>query len=150
MDMSGDERGAEFTLEARSDRFDTADDRWLRQAGDLYSGLREEGVDVRHEAVAVAGAKGDLSTIILALGSAGAFTTFVQSLKAWLGRDKTRSLSVEWTLNGQTESVTLRGDNSDQEALHRIADAAASRIGSVPWLEPRDAQSSSNAAQTET
>jgi Effector Associated Constant Component 1 len=131
----------DLVLEPRSNRFDPADDRWRAQVGDLYTGLDEEVGGVRREVEHVPGAKGTVDTVILALGSAGAFTAAVEFLRAWLTRDRSRRLDVSWDVDGRTERVTVSGEAVDTQAIDRIAEAVAVRIGEKPWPTPDTARS---------
>jgi hypothetical protein len=126
----------DLVLEPHSDRFDPADDRWRAQVSDLYAGLDQEVGGIRREAQRVPGAKGTIDTVILALGSAGAFTTMVEVLRAWLTRDRSRRLDVSWDVDGRAERVTVSGDAVDMKAIDRIAEAVAVRIGEKPWPSP--------------
>jgi hypothetical protein len=126
----------DLVLEPHSDRFDPADDRWHTQVSDLYAGLDGEVGGVRRETERVPGAKGSVDTVILALGSAGAFTAAVEFLRAWLSRDRSRRLDVSWDVDGRTERVTVSGDAVDTKAIDRIAEAVAVRIGEKPWPSP--------------
>jgi len=119
----------ELRIEPGTGRFDPDDDRWRTQVSQLYSGLRDEaGGEVRHHHVGVEGTKGGIDTVILALGSAGAFTASVEYLRAWLGRDKSRSLDVTWSAEGQEHTVSIRGDGMDDASFQALAEAAAARI----------------------
>lgn len=101
---------AELVLEARTDKYDPQDDRWHDQVAELLSELNRGGGKVRQESESVAGKKGDVSTIILALGSAGAITAAVEIVRAWLARDQTRSLRVK------------RGDDVIELDANRLSD----------------------------
>lgn len=131
----------DLVIEPRSDRFDPADDRWRSQVSEFYRGLDGEVGGIRRQPERVEGAKGAVETVIVALGSAGAFTAAVEYLRAWLGRDRTRRLDVSWAVDGHTERVTVSGDAVDMEALNRIAEAFAVRFGERPWPSPPTAPS---------
>ena len=127
----------DLVLEPRTERFDPDDDRWRRQVSDLVNGLDAEVGGVRRKTERVAGAKGVAAdTVILALGSAGAFTAAVEFLRAWLTRDRSRRLDLSWEADGRTERVTVSGDAVDMTALNRVAEAFADRIGEKPWPSP--------------
>jgi hypothetical protein len=128
----------DLVLEPRSDRFDPDDDRWRAQVSDLYAGLDREIGGVRREPTRVEGTKGTVDTVILALGSAGAFTAAVEFIKAWLTRDRSRRLDVSWDVEGRTERVTVSGEAIDNAAIGRIAEAVAGRIGERPWPAPTE------------
>jgi Effector Associated Constant Component 1 len=117
----------ELVVEPRSQRFDEADSRWGEQVGALYRELRQELGDVRREREPVAGAKGATTDIILALGSSGAITAAVTMFKAWLARDKTRALELEWTEGGQSRKLSIRGTDVEEDTFDELVRAAASR-----------------------
>ena len=119
-------------LEPHSDRFDPDDDRWRSQVRDLYRDLTDEVGSLRREAQPAPGTKGAVDIVILALGSAGAFTATVECLRAWLSRDRSRRLDVAWEVDGRTERVTVSGDAIDNAAIERIAEAVAARIEETP------------------
>jgi hypothetical protein len=76
----------------RSDRYDEEDERWREQVADLVHELRVETDAMKVSRTPVPGTKGSVDELILTLGSAGVFTTAVDVLRAWLARDKTRSV----------------------------------------------------------
>ncbi len=121
-------RGFELQIEPVTSRFDPDDDRWRAQVSQLYSGLGDEVGGVRREHVSIPGAKGEIATVILSLGSAGAFTAMAEYLRAWLGRDKGRSLDVSWTEDGEEHKVSIRGEAMDNASFQALAEAAATRL----------------------
>lgn len=118
----------ELTIEPFTTRFHPDDERWRAQVSQLHSALADEIGGVRRHRVPVHGAKGGVETVILALGSAGAFTAAAEYLRAWLGRDKTRSLEVSWTADGHQHVVTIRGEAMDASSFRAVAEAAARRL----------------------
>jgi hypothetical protein len=122
----------ELAVEPRSDDYHPDDDRWRDQVAGLYSALHEQA-DVVQRGAAVAGTKGTLDTLVVALGSAGAFTATVECLRAWLSRDRSRSIDVRWDDNGTERFVTLSGDAIDVDSVREIAKAAAHRVGGPAW-----------------
>jgi len=121
----------ELRIDVGTDRFDPDDDRWRDQVAQLYSGLDDEVGGLRREHVSVPGAKGEVSNVILALGSAGAFTAMAEYLRAWLGRDKSRSVEVQWSEGTEQRSVSIRGDGMDSDSFQALAEAAAARLGTT-------------------
>ena len=113
-------------LTPHSDRFDPDDVRWATQVGTLWQALTEEAGTVRRDATQVPGKKGGAETIILALGSAGAITAMVEVVKAWLGRDRSRSLKITSVdAAGGRRTITVHGEQIDdatmREALKVLA-----------------------------
>lgn len=122
----------EFTIDPGSDDYHIDDERWRDQVAGLYSALREH-VYVAQRGHLVAGTKGGAEAIIIALGSAGAFTATVECFRAWLGRDRNRRIDVRWDENGVEHHVRLSGDAVDIDRVREIAKAAAHRVGGPLW-----------------
>ncbi len=122
----------EVIVEARSDDYAPDDDRWRDQATTLYQEVRAQ-VPTSVRGQLVAGSKGSVDDLIVALGSAGAFTALVDCVRAWLGRDRARRVDVRWDEGGQEHHVTFSGDAVDAETMHEIARAAAARVGGQAW-----------------
>ena len=61
----------EIEIAPGSDVFDAEDALWLQQVAGLVDELRQEEIPLRSESRPVPGEKGDIETIIAALGSAG-------------------------------------------------------------------------------
>ncbi|MFP5319336.1 MAG: effector-associated constant component EACC1 [Acidimicrobiia bacterium] len=125
----------ELVLEPQSGRYDPDDERWREQVGQFVDALRREVGGVRRERTAVEGTKGSVETLIVALGSAGAFTAAVEFFRSWIGRDKSRSLDICWTAEEGQCRVSIRGDAVDQTTLQVVAEAAARQLRTVqePW-----------------
>jgi Effector Associated Constant Component 1 len=123
----------ELVIEPKSERFEEADGRWREQVGAFYRELRSEVGDVRRESTPEAGTKGATTDIILALGSSGALTAAVTMFKAWLDRDKTRSLDIEWTDGDQRRTLSIRGTDVGEDSFAELVQAAGRReLGATP------------------
>jgi hypothetical protein len=122
----------EMAVVPHSADYQPDDDRWRDQVVGLVSELHRQ-VDVERRGAPVEGTKGSLDEVIVALGSAGAFTAMVECLRAWLGRDRSRRIDVRWDENGQQRYVTLTGDAIDLDSVREIAKAAAHRVGGPEW-----------------
>jgi Effector Associated Constant Component 1 len=116
----------ELAVEPRNELYDPGDDRWRDQVATLYTGLVAEVDTVQRERT-VAGAKGAVDQLIVALGSSGALTAAVECFRAWLGRDRARRIDVRWDENGTEHFVTLTGEAVDAETVREIAGALARR-----------------------
>jgi hypothetical protein len=118
----GVERTLEVAVEPHNEQYDPDDQRWRDQVATLYTGLHAEvgTVDRGH---ATEGAKGVIDQLVIALGSAGAFTAAVECLRAWLERDRYRSVDIKWDENGVARSVRLTGQAMDADAIREIAEA---------------------------
>ena len=132
--MSGHGAGGPFdvAVEPHNDKYDPDDEGWRDQVATLYTDLHAQ-VDTVQRGHPVEGAKGAIDQLIIALGSAGAFTAAVDCLRAWLGRDRDRRIDVRWDENGVERSVTLTGGAVDVETIREIAEAAVERAGGPSW-----------------
>lgn len=110
----------EIEITPGSETFESEDDRWLEQVAGLYDELREEGVAVREESRPVPGAKGDIVTVIAALGSAGAFTAAITVFQAWLSRERTRHIRIRMKVGEEVTEVDFTGD-TDSATMERLA-----------------------------
>ena len=138
MSSSGSDGTFEVAVEPRNDEYHTDDDRWRDQVATLYSELHAQ-VDTVRRGYPVEGSKGAVDQLVLALGSAGAFSAAVGCFRAWLRRDRGRRLDVRWEENGVEHFVTLTGDAVDAESVRMVAQAAARRVGEPAWpvgIEP--------------
>ncbi|WP_369173510.1 hypothetical protein AB5J49_38615 [Streptomyces sp. R28] len=114
-----------------TDRFDTDDERWLKQVADLMDALREDAGPVSQREIPEPDTKGASSEVILALGSTATLTAAVQCFRAWLKRDKSRSLTVTWTDDtGTQQTATVTGDRVDEASLQALAEAIGKRLSS--------------------
>jgi hypothetical protein len=109
----------EIEIKPESTSYESEDDRWLAQVGHLYDDLRDTGIPLREESRPAPGAKGDIATVIAALGSAGAFTAAVAVFKAWLSRERTRRLKIRWNAGGEPREISITAD-TDDATLERI------------------------------
>jgi hypothetical protein len=112
-----------------SSRFDAGHPGWQDQVAALYALLDQETSAVSVRSAPRPGAKGTADTVILALGSSGALTAAVACFRAWLSRDKSRTLTLSWTDGqGAERRVTLAGDNIDQATLSSLAESIGERL----------------------
>lgn len=139
MSGSGADGLFEVAVEPQNDQYDPDDDRWRDQVATLHTDLHAQ-VDMVRRGYPVEGTKGAIDQLIIALGSAGAFSAAVDCLRAWLGRDRDRRINVRWDENGAERSVTLTGEAVDVETIREIAKAAVDRVGGPSW--PADTEPS--------
>jgi hypothetical protein len=115
-------------LRPRSDRFSPDHPNWSAQVTTLWEGLEETAGTVRRELAPVPGRKGGGETIILALGSAGAISAMVEVIKAWLSRDRSRSLEITSHVEGHgRRTITIHGEQVSDAA---IREAVQGLVGS--------------------
>lgn len=117
------EAGFELRIEPGSEKFDANDDRWLQQVNTLSSDLQAEIGSVRTEREAVAGHKGGVEALILALGSAGAFTAAIEIFKAWLSRSPDRVLTLTVVRDGKEHQVSVSGKGMSEDTVKELMQA---------------------------
>ena len=116
----------ELRIEPSSEKFGPNDSNWMGQVEALYSDLQLEVGKVGKRVEPVEGHKGGMGAIILALGSAGAFTAAVQMFQAWLGRDRTRGLTLSILKDGKEHTVSVSGTGMDEAAIKDLMEAGLS------------------------
>ena len=126
-------RELELVIEPRSEEYSPDDDRWRAQVVSLRQELQAQ-VDTTEHGRLVPGTKGTIAELVVALGSAGAFTAMVDCFRAWLSRDKHRRIDVRWDEDGVERYVTFTGDAVDADTVREVARAAAARVGGQQWL----------------
>ena len=109
----------EMRLEPGTERFDPADERWLRQVRDLAQELHRTGVRLQPSAPEP-DTKGTVDQLVVSLGSAGAFTAMVEVVKSWLGRDRSRTLVMTFYKDGQPKAIKLSGRVADVAVVERM------------------------------
>lgn len=120
-------------LVPNSARYNADDDRWRDQVADLVRDLRVETGSLSIARTPVPGTKGSLDSLVLALGSAGVFTTALDVLRVWLARDKTRSVDLTYTdREGKQQRLNVTATNSGSDALAPVIAAVAGQIEASP------------------
>jgi hypothetical protein len=102
---------------------------WQREVAALHTELHRETGAVTTESTPVPGTKGTADDVILALGTSGALVSAVQVFRAWLNRDKTRTITATWTDDdGKERRFTLTGENIDQQSLTALSESIGRMI----------------------
>jgi|SRR5215510_9653872 len=118
-----------LSIEALSTRYDPSDERWVDQVVDLVDQLREDVGGVRRRQEVGPDQKGGVDTLILALGSAGAFQAAVAVFRAWLARDRSRCLRLVITdAKERRHAVEISGDSIDSRTFSAVAEVVARRL----------------------
>lgn len=123
-----EERAMPLVIHLATEKFDDDDERWQHQKDQLVIELRQEVGTIRHEWTPVAGSKGAVDSLILALGSAGAFKAAVACLRAWLARDRTRRIELSWTVDGREEKAVIEGKAVDDNTFAALAASLRRRL----------------------
>lgn len=118
----------EIEIAPGSETFEAGDDRWLTQVAGLYDELRAEGIPIREESIPAPGAKGDISMVIAALGSAGAFTAVITVIQSWLSRERTRHVKIRVKNGDEVKEIDFDGD-TDSATMERLATEAMKHLG---------------------
>ncbi|GAA2609938.1 effector-associated constant component EACC1 [Paractinoplanes durhamensis] len=123
----------DIEVSATSRRYAPDHPGWIKQRYELAAGLRSgvPGAEVR--STPVAGTKGAAEAVVVALGSAGAFTAALGAFKAWLGRDRTRTVTLTWQHDGREDRVTLDADNLDAAAMQELTRGMSRILSGEPW-----------------
>ncbi|WP_082317760.1 effector-associated constant component EACC1 [Streptomyces sp. NRRL WC-3549] len=122
--------GPEVTVLPGSRRFDPEGQPWHDQVAALHAALREEVGAVVRRGAPEPGEKGAVEATLLAVGSSGALTAAVACFRAWLARDKTRTLTVTWTDDtGAERRLHVTGDNIDQASFQALTESLGGRPG---------------------
>ena len=116
----------------QSERFSPDDDRWLDHVAGLARELRVGTGALNVERTHQPGAKGAAETLVLAFGSAGVFTSAVEVIKAWLARDRSRTVEVSWRDGDDTGNFVIRGDAIDDATLGTMAEVLTARLQGRP------------------
>jgi hypothetical protein len=119
--MSSGQGGGEVEIHLCSSKFDENDEGWISQQRRFYAELRRDTGAASLNSVPQQGSKGSAETIIVALGSAGVFSSAVSLFQSWLARDRTRRIELRWKRNGQADSFLLEGNNIGEETFARLA-----------------------------
>ncbi|MDA1360482.1 hypothetical protein O1R50_12665 [Glycomyces luteolus] len=102
---------------------------WRREVAAFATDLSRETGSVTTRSTNVPGTKGGIAEVILALGTSGALVSAVQVFRAWLGRDKTRTITATWTdEDGKEQRFTLTGENIDQQSLTTLSESIGRMI----------------------
>lgn len=116
---------ATFKLVLSSAALPASDERWRAQVSGLLNELRRHG-EVRKEITPVAGTKGGLEDIILALGTSGAITGAVAVFQSWLKRPGNPSIDIEGKVGRRKVKLKITGQNiteaTVQQALTSLTD----------------------------
>jgi hypothetical protein len=120
-------------LELQSTEFDPRDDRWQRRIDGLLADLRYTAPSVRrvHDSALDDHAKGALESILVALGSAGVIGGVFDVLKAWVARDRSRTVKVSWYEDGVLKDVELSGSGLDDEVVDLALQALTRLLAEV-------------------
>lgn len=102
---------------------------WRREVAALHTDLQRETASLTTRSDSSTGTKGTAVDVILALGTSGALVAAVEIIRAWLGRDKTRTITATWTdEDGKERRFTLTGDNIDQQSLTALSESIGRMI----------------------
>ncbi|MFD0357857.1 hypothetical protein ACFVHW_29605 [Streptomyces sp. NPDC127110] len=121
----------DLALSLHSSRFHEHDDNWLEQERELLRDLEAHGVPVRRAGRPADGSKGLADTLVVALTSAAALRTVASCWRAWLQRDRTRSVEITYPEADGTEQRLRvdanRLDDGQFERLFRVLDELGRR-----------------------
>jgi hypothetical protein len=126
--VTGSDSQTRVGISAFSDRFDDDDADWLDQQAGIFAELQNLP-GVTRETPAPAGVKGTADVVILALGSAGAFTAAVETLRLWLTRDRSRSIEIAYrTADGREQSLVVRSTGLREDTFDDLLKAVRHQL----------------------
>ncbi|MFB9660075.1 hypothetical protein ACFQS3_09930 [Glycomyces mayteni] len=120
----------QLMIDLGSTKFDPNEATWLDQVAALRESMLEAVGGPTLLGSAATGQRGTLETVAIALGSSGALTAAVACFRAWLSRDKTRSLTVSWTdVTGEIRQITVAGENLDEGSFKTLMESVPQLFG---------------------
>ena len=96
---------------------------WIHIETVLHVGMPCE--DYIEEVEPVEGRKGGIETIILAMGTAGAFKAIVETFAHWLKRDQSRHIRLTTKQGDEERVIEVDANGIDAETLTEILKTAA-------------------------
>lgn len=117
----------EVRLRPFSERFDDDDDVWLGQKVELTQGT-EALPEIAVTASEQVNAKGLTESVIIALGSAGAFRAAVEFWRLWLARDRTRSIELTYLVDGAHKHIVVQGTGLGDDAFEALAKTVQAQL----------------------
>ncbi|WP_406154782.1 hypothetical protein OG806_01425 [Streptomyces sp. NBC_00882] len=106
------------SVTASSERFDADDDRWLSQVRLLQDDLGRETRLVTGQPTTVRpGTKGGWLPDVAVLLTPAAVAGVVAVVKAWLVRDRDRTVHLAWEVDGRKGEFTATASTSDNATL---------------------------------
>ena len=116
----------EIVLEPKSATFDPSDRRWIDQVNDLVTDCQKKVGKVTKKYIPQEGKKSGLEPLLLALGTSGAITAAVDVFKAWLARDKTRSIKIKIQKGDAVQEVEVTSTGMDAKTVKEYLEKAMS------------------------
>jgi hypothetical protein len=118
---------AKLSFNVSHDALDPSDERWETQVQGLLADLKEQVSPVERREEAVEGMKSgsQLVAFVVALGTSGAISAAVAVFRAWLARDKNRTVEFEVTdADGKTTKTVVKGTNISEDVLKQALAAS--------------------------
>jgi hypothetical protein len=116
-------------IEPKSGKFDPSDGRWLSQVNELITDCQKNAGKVTKKHLPEEGKKGGIEPLLLALGTSGAITAAVDIFKAWLARDKTRSIKIKIDKEGVKQEIEVTATGMDADTVRHYLNKALSSKG---------------------
>jgi len=109
----------ELIIDPISEDYDPNDDRWIEQVNDLLEDCKREAGDIRTEVTPEEGQKGGFEEIFLLLDSSQAIGHAFDIFKAWVMRDRTRSLKIKINVGDEVKEIEMSGKGFKKEDLEK-------------------------------
>jgi hypothetical protein len=130
--------GSEIVIQPRSEDLDPSDRRWIEAVADLKrevkEALRDEDGTLQERETPMAGTKGGVPELVLALGTSGAISAAVVAFKAWLAQGRSREIRIQRREGGKTTEVSITGVGLNEKHFVEQIEAV---LGNAPATPPR-------------
>lgn len=121
---------SEIHLQLAHSRLSPDDERWTGQVVELARALSAQGSGIRVEPSRTAlNTKGfAIGEMILALTSVGSLRVLLETLQAWLRRDKSRQVEIRMTDGGNERTITITADRLDNSAMEALLEGISKNL----------------------
>ncbi len=116
----------DLIIEPLSEDYDANDERWLNQVNDLINECQRDVGEVTKKITPQEGKKGGFEEIMLVLGSSGAIQMAFEVFKAWILRDKTRTIKVKIKVGDKVKELEMSGTGFKKEEMETYMKLALS------------------------
>lgn len=120
----------EIHLQLAHSRLGPDDERWTGQVVEFTRALSAHGSGIAVQpARMVPNTKGfPIGEIVLALTSVGSLKIFLETLRAWLRRDKSRQVEIRMTDGGNERTITINADRLDNAAMEALLEGISKNL----------------------
>lgn len=120
----------EIRLQLSHNHLALDDERWTAQVLELTRALSasETGIEIQ-SGQTLPNMKGfSIGDIVLALTSVGSIKIFLETLQAWLQRDKSRVVEIRMTENKNERTITITANQLDNAAMKALLEGMSKNL----------------------